>query len=65
MKRMPCQGGLTLELLLSSLGVAASVEEVVTDTTGTSETEGERDARLGHDCGVVFVCVLRAWKRER
>lgn len=40
----------TLKLVLGRLGVASSGEEVVADTTSGGETEGERDAGLGHGC---------------
>lgn len=47
------RSGRTLELVLGSLCVAARGVEVVPDTTGGTEAEGERDSRLGHVVVVV------------
>lgn len=50
---MATGGGRTLELVLGSLCVAARGVEVVSNTAGGTEAEGERDSRLGHVVVVV------------
>lgn len=55
---------LTFEVLFGDLGVAASSVEVVTDTTGRSQTEKERSARARHFVFGIVLDAITLWTRR-